>query len=275
VVAIVWLVRWLRDEDNRRRIGEWIDRQAQRPALRPLVRVLGPLLRTTRGPARFVWDRVTPGDLGLELTTLLAVAGVGAFVFVWDLVGVDQRGLLMGDGMSLRLADRLHADAAVSVVKVVTALGSLPVAIALVALAGAALVWQHKIRDAVALVVGLALTHAAVHIAKDGVDRARPARALVDADGASYPSGHAAYAVTWVAVALAVSRALPTIASRFAFVTVAIVIAIAVGLSRIYLRVHYLSDVVGGWGLGAAIFSLCGIAALVIGYVRNNALTRA
>jgi membrane-associated phospholipid phosphatase len=77
--------------------------------------------------------------------------------------------------------------------------------------------------------------------------------------------------VTWVAVAVALSRALPTVASRFAFITVAIVIAVVVGLSRIYLRAHYLSDVVGGWGLAAAIFALCGSAALVIGYVRNNA----
>ena len=129
------------------------------------------------------------------------------------------------------------------------------------------------LRDALALVAGLALTYAAVHITKDAVDRPRPARALVDVDGAAYPSGHAAYAVTWVAVALAVSRALPNLASRFAFVTVAIVIAIAVGVTRIYLRAHYLSDVVGGWGLGAALFALCGSAALVIGYVRNNART--
>jgi undecaprenyl-diphosphatase len=275
VTGIVWAVRWLRDEDNRRRLRAWVDRQAERPALRPLARVLAPLLRTTRGPARFVWDRVTPGDLGLELTTVLAVAGVGAFVFVWDLVGVQERSLLAGDRMALHLADRLHADAAVSAAKVVTVLGSLPVAIGLVALAGTALVWQRAIRDAVALVLGLALTYAAVHIAKDAVDRPRPAGALVDADGSSYPSAHAAYAVTWVAVAFALSRALPTIASRFALMTGAIVIAIVVGLTRIYLRAHYLSDVVGGWGLGAAVFGLCGVVALVIGYVRNNARAHA
>ena len=272
VVAIVWVVRWVRDADNRARAGAWLERQAQRPALRPLAFVLRPLLRTTKRPARFVWDRVTPGDLGLELTTLLAVASVGAFVFVWDLVRIEQEtGLLMGDAQSLRLADRLHVDAAVSVAKVVTALGSLPVVIALVALAGATLAWRHRVREALALVIGLALTYAAVHITKDAVDRPRPARALVDVDGAAYPSAHAAYAVTWVAVAVALSRALPSVASRFAFVTVSIVIAFAVGVTRIYLRAHYLSDVVGGWGLAAALFALCGTAALVIGYVRNNA----
>jgi membrane protein DedA with SNARE-associated domain/membrane-associated phospholipid phosphatase len=274
VVAIVWVVRWVRNADNRTRLRTWIDRQAERPALRPLARVLRPVLRTTRTPARFVWDRVTPGDLGLELTTLLSVASVGAFVFVWDLVRIEQDdGLLAGDAASLRLADRLHMDMAVSVAKVISALGSLPVAIALVALAGATLVWRHKIRDALALVAGLALTYAAVHIVKDAVDRPRPARALIDVDGAAYPSGHAAYAVTWVAVAVALSRALPNLASRFAFVTVATVIAAAVGASRIYLRAHYLSDVVGGWGLAAALFALCGTVALVIGYVRNNAPT--
>jgi membrane protein DedA with SNARE-associated domain len=274
VVAIVWLVRWVRDASNRARVRAWLERQAERPALRPLAGVLRPVLRTSRRPARFVWDRVTPGDLGLELTTALAVASVGAFFFVWDLVRIEQdSGLLMGDAESLRLADRLNLDAAVSVAKVVTALGSLPVAIALVALAGVTLAWRRHVRDALTLAVGLALTYVAVHVTKDAVDRARPSGALVEVDGAAYPSGHAAYAVTWVAVAVAVSRALPNLASRFAFVTVAIVIAAAVGLSRIYLRAHYLSDVVGGWGLAAAIFAFCGTAALVIGYVRNNART--
>jgi undecaprenyl-diphosphatase len=240
-----------------------------------VARVLAPIVWRTRRPARFVWDRVTPGDLGLELTTLLAVASVGVFVFEWDLVGVEHRPLLAGDREALRLADRLHVDALVSVAKVVTALGSLPVAIGLVVVASVVLVWRRHVHEALLLAVGLALTYVAVHVTKDAVDRPRPARPLVDVDGAAYPSGHAAYAVTWIAVAIVVGRALPTLASRFAFVAVAIVIALVVGLTRIYLRVHNLSDVVGGWSLGAAIFALCGVVALCIGYVRNNAATRA
>ena len=44
----------------------------------------------------------------------------------------------------------------------------------------------------------------------------------------------------------------------------------AVGMSRIYLRAHYWSDVVGGWGLGFGIFGLCAAVALVVVHLRNT-----
>ena len=47
-------------------------------------------------------------------------------------------------------------------------------------------------------------------------------------------------------------------------------LAIAIGFSRVYLRVHYLSDVGGGWALGLAAYSLCGAVALVVDYLRQN-----
>jgi undecaprenyl-diphosphatase len=274
VVAIVAAVRWIRVTENREKLMAWIDRQAERPALRPLARVLRPVLRGSRRPAKFVWNRVTPGDLGLELTTLFAVASVGSFVFVWDLVGIEQRGLLAGDSASLRMADRLHFDMGVTIAKAVSVLGSLPVAIALVVLAGGFFVWRRERASALVLVTGLLLTWAGVHITKTAVDRPRPARPLIEVDDPSYPSGHAAYAVTWVAVAVALSRALPNVASRFAFVVVAVVIAAAVGLSRVYLRAHYISDVVGGWSMASAIYALCAVTMLVIVHVRNNAGAR-
>src|SRR3954451_5835835 len=50
---------------------------------RPLYRwVVHPLVRLLTPPVRFVADRLMPGELGLELTTLVAVGGVGAFFFV-------------------------------------------------------------------------------------------------------------------------------------------------------------------------------------------------
>jgi membrane-associated phospholipid phosphatase len=51
---------------------------------------------------------------------------------------------------------------------------------------------------------------------------------------------------------------------------VSIVIAAFVAASRVYLRVHYPSDVFGGAALAAGVFALLGLAALVIGHVRED-----
>ncbi|HEV2821385.1 MAG TPA: phosphatase PAP2 family protein, partial [Solirubrobacteraceae bacterium] len=84
------------------------------------------------------------------------------------------------------------------------------------------------------------------------------------------PSGHAAYAVGWIAIAVALSRAIPWVGGRVAVVVAAVVLAVVVGLTRVQLRAHYLSDVVGGWGLALSLFALCAIVALVVGHIRDN-----
>jgi len=270
VVGIVWLVRWLRRPQNRARVRERIAREAERPALRPLAAVARPVVRRGRRPAKFVWDRVTPGDLGLELTTVAAVGIVGAYTFVAHILTVDDGGTPIGDSMALSASHRLDTGAAVDVARVLTDLGSLPVAVALVVGAAALLLWRRERGETLVLVAGLALTYAGVHVTKAALDRPRPPDPLVATDLSAYPSGHAAYAMTWIAVAVTLSRVLPRLASRFALVVGAIVVAAVVGVTRVYLRAHWLSDVTGGWGLGAALFSVCGGLALVVAYVRDN-----
>jgi len=271
VVAIVWAIRWVRDPENRQKARVWLERQAERPALRPLARVARPVLRGSQRPARFVWDRVTPGDLGLELTTLMAVASVGSFLYIGNIISLQSKSRLAGDTMALNLADDLSSSTGVDIAKGISVLGSLPVSIALVVLAAGLFAWRRRMFEAALLPVGLAIIYAAVHITKNAVERPRPPDPLASVEGWSYPSAHAAYAATWVAVAVALGRALPNVASRFTFVTVAVAVGALIGLSRVYLRVHWLSDVGGGWGLGLTVFALCGVAALVIGHVRNNA----
>jgi undecaprenyl-diphosphatase len=271
VVAIVAAVRWLRDEANRERLRAFVAAQERKPLLRPVFAVVRPVVRWVEGPAMFAWNRLTPGQLGLELTTLLAVLSVAGFAFVSSAVRIHDGPFAPGDQDSLRLADDLHNATLVSVAKVISALGSLPAVATAVGVTAVFCLWRRDLLRAAVLVGGLALTYVAVHVAKDAFDRPRPPRGLIETAGASYPSGHAAYAVAWVAVAVVLTRALPTAAARFAFVTFAVILAVLVGLSRIYLRAHYLSDVVGGWGLGAGIFSVLGIGALVVDHLRHNA----
>jgi undecaprenyl-diphosphatase len=129
---------------------------------------------------------------------------------------------------------------------------------------------RRRIVEAVALAGGLLVTWVLVHVFKATVDRPRPSDALVDTAGQSYPSGHAAYAMTWVAIAVVLTRTLPGLAKTTAAIIASIVLAVVIGLTRVYLRAHYLSDVTGGAGLGALVFAVAGMTALVVAFLRHN-----
>jgi undecaprenyl-diphosphatase len=277
IFGVVVAYRELRDEEKRERVKAWIDEQAERPLLRPVAAVvravwrsaLAPLGRVLSGPARFAWNRVTPGELGLELTTLLAVAAVGSFAFIGYAVVLGDVSYTAGDVRVLHWVDQLRTQPAVDVAKVLTWLGSLAVVGPVVLVSAAWLAWRRRSAEALVLVAGTALTVIAVHVAKAATDRPRPAGGLVDTGGESFPSGHAANSVALVAVAVALSRTAPKLRSA-GLVTVAVVVAAVVGATRLYLRVHYLSDVLAGYGLAATIFALCGLVALVGEFVRHN-----
>ena len=55
-----------------------------------------------------------------------------------------------------------------------------------------------------------------------------------------------------------------------AVVVVGLILAAAIGLTRVYLKVHWLSDVTGGWAFGVAIFALLSAIAVTVGYFRHN-----
>ena len=103
-----------------------------------------------------------------------------------------------------------------------------------------------------------------------GTQRARPSNPLVDAELDAYPSGHTAYAVAWVVCAVVLVRAGTGWAVRFAAVTVALVLVAVVAVTRVYLRVHYVTDAIGGAALATAIWSLVAVLVLVGGLVRHN-----
>ena len=279
IVGSVYAYRRLRHEEERQRLAGWLERQGRRPLLRPVAAAVTPLWRRVLRPGwrfvapqlRFLWQRITPGGLGIELTTTLAVASVGGFAFTAyaDQLHPDL-GLTPADQELLDLADDLRVDVVVDLAKVLTEAGALYTVLPLVAVAALLLVWRRQPYELVALVVGFGLIYIGVHLAKAGIDRPRPDGALVETDGSSFPSGHATYATAYVAMAVIAARVVPGAAGKVGVVLVSLVLAAAIGLSRIYLRAHYWSDVVAGWGLGFGVFAAVAVIALFVSYFRHN-----
>jgi len=278
VAGFIALVQLRRDPEKRAKVRAWLDERKDKPGWRPVARLARPAWRVVGRPAawaadvttRFGLDRLTPGGLGLELTTLLALFTVGTFSFFFIGDIVSQPGLPRIDELAADLADRLAMDPLIDLAKVLTELGALPtvIAIALVTATWAGV--RGRWIDVATIVTGVLLSFVVVNVAKAAYDRVRPEDALVGYSDASYPSGHTAYAVAWVACAAVLVRAGSGWAARFAAVTVSIAIVVVVGLTRVYLGVHHFTDVLGGAALAAALWALVGTFALVAGYVRHN-----
>jgi undecaprenyl-diphosphatase len=264
VVGAVALYRFFREEENRAAAVRWMEEHAATRWLVDLAR---------RPQLRFLWDRVTPGGtFGLEFTSLMAVLAVSLFVLVaYAVVLGRDPGPTPGDITASDVAEHLRAGWFTDFTKVFTFLGSGIFTWGLTAVCAGLLAARRRWTEFGVLLAGMTLTQIGIHEIKDAVDRPRPEGALASASGSSFPSGHAAHSVlyVWLAVTI-VLRLRPGMARGAAVVSAGFALTILVGLSRVYLNLHYLSDVSAGWALGAAAFSLCAAAGLVISQVRQN-----
>ncbi len=98
------------------------------------------------------------------------------------------------------------------------------------------------------------------NLLKIAYDRSRPD--LVPHEAvvytASFPSGHAMMsAVTYLTLAALLSRAVTSWRLRTFFLVSALFLTVLVGASRVYLGVHWPTDVVAGWTIGAGWAGLC------------------
>lgn len=209
------------------------------------------------------------GELGAVGALLVLAAGTLAFLHLSEEVGEgDTRGFDLavlqalrapGDPRVLVGPKWLHVAATD-----VTALGSVTVLGLFVALALALLLSLRRWSEALVVLVGAVGGVAISQALKQLFLRERPdlAYRAVEAANPSFPSGHAMLsAVVFLTLGALAARFSPRRRVKAVALGAAVLLSLLVGASRVYLGVHWATDVLAGWSVGAAWAMACWLAA--------------
>ena len=190
-----------------------------------------------------------------ELAPLITVTAAAlAFVILVILVRLQWAPLESADhGAAARLNSLIAGHPAlVSVVKAVTWLGSTGVLWVVIGVSAVVLAIRKRWRLAIYLVVTGAGAQVLDPILKSLVGRLRPvvAHPIAYGKGDSFPSGHSLGSIICYGALFLVF--LPMMRGRWrrAFITAIAALIVLIGISRILLGVHFISDVLGAWAVG-------------------------
>jgi membrane-associated phospholipid phosphatase len=206
--------------------------------------------------------------------TLSRVLAASSLMFAWLAMGVEGGGPVVG--VDNAVAAWLHAHAsgfATGVLSTVTQLGGASVLLAITVLAVLALLLRRRLAHAALMGAALAGGELLNMALKAAFERPRPqfSDPLATAAGFSFPSGHAMVSLTvYGALAFVVAAGLGSRRARVAVLGSALALVIAIGLSRVYLGVHYVSDVVAAYCAGLAWLMLCTLGLLGAASLRER-----
>ena len=206
------------------------------------------------------WRRSSPGTAELLLTSGALLAILAAIVLGLADGATEGNGLASIDPPIWQWMVDHRSPALTSVAIFITDIGS-TVSMTIIAVATIIfLLFKRRRGDALLVAVVAAGAGLLVTVGKATVGRQRPPVdfRLVKETNESFPSGHALASAAILGVVLVVL--LPSIRSRAARICILVgvgLFVLAIGLSRLYLGVHWATDVLGGWVTGLAWLALC------------------
>ncbi len=204
---------------------------------------------------RFARHRVARGGpygLGLTLAVLVTALALGLFAFAVDSVA-EQNDLYRFDAGAHAAVYAVVGPQHEAFARGVTWFGNNATIIALVVIVSALLLYARKWTRALRVLLASGVGGLVVLGLKTLFHRARPLEQVIPATGYSFPSGHAfASTVFYGMMICLVWHLVRPLWARWLLTVLGVLGIGAIGLSRVYLNVHFLTDVIAGWTSGTA-----------------------
>jgi membrane-associated phospholipid phosphatase len=206
------------------------------------------------------WQRTRPRTAELLFTSGALLAVLAAVILGLADGAIEGEGLASVDPIVWSWAIEHRTPALTALAVAVTAIGS-TVSMAVIATVAVLLLWFNGRRADAALVAVVASgAGLLVKVGKATVGRQRPPAEfrLVTETNESFPSGHALASAAIIGVLLVVLVPLiRSTAGRIAAISGGVLFVLGIGWSRVYLGVHWATDVIAGWVTGVAWLVLC------------------
>jgi undecaprenyl-diphosphatase len=214
------------------------------------------------------------GKAELGALAALFIAGLGVSLFLWiademseeGAHGIDQR-VLMFLRQGVNPHDALGPAWLQRAATELTTLGGTTNLTLIVVIAVIFLLLHRRVASALLVVIAVLGGSGISELIKTLFGRDRPPLIYraVETSNASFPSGHAMLStITYLTLGAMLAQVMPRRRQKVFVFTTAVVLALIVGASRVYLGVHWLTDVLAGWSLGAAWAMACWLAAWAI-----------
>ena len=192
---------------------------------------------------------------------LVCILVIAVSLFLFGKLGQEmlEQELIAFDSYVIEKVQSLITPRLTSVMLVFTFLASTRSLVTLAAISIVIMLWQHKRWEALFLLLALGGGVAFNLLLKWLYRRERPSiQRLVEETGYSFPSGHSMAAFIFFGMmAMLLTLFVVSRVAKTVIIIAAVVLILLVGISRIYLGVHYPSDVLAGFAAGGVWLVMC------------------
>ena len=189
---------------------------------------------------------------------LISTSIISLIIFILILIGISSNGFLVNLDSSINSLWAIKNPFLTNVSKIIDLVFDTWSMIVISLFLSVFLCFKYSKKEGAFFSFTILLGAAVIYLTKEFVQRARPSNALINSSSFAFPSGHTATAVVFFGLLIyLILRKSKSKSFKLVFIFVSIFMIVLIGFTRLYLNLHWFSDVLGGLALGVFVLTSC------------------